>query len=141
MSLLKTTTMNEAKILQFPIIKNPQGNLTFIEQEKHIPFEIKRVCWFYDVPGGETHRGYATKTQQELVVALSGSMDVVVNNGTAEHRFHMNRSFFGLCIPRGLWRHLCNFSTNSVALVLSSASFDDKDFIRDFKEYKAHMEG
>ena len=127
--------MKEVQIIHLPKIEDPRGNLTFIEQEKHIPFPIKRVYWIYDVPGGQTRGGHAFKEQKEVVVALSGSFDVVVNNGTVEQRFHMNRSYFGLYIPQGLWRHMDNFSTNSVAFVLSSTPYHETDYIRDFSDF------
>lgn len=131
--------MKHVRIIDLPKIEDLRGNLTFIEQEKHIPFQIKRVYWIYDVPGGQTRGGHAFKEQQELVVALSGSFDVVINDGILENRYHLNRSYFGLYIPNGLWRHMDNFSTNSVALILSSTSFHETDYIRnfhDFIEYK-----
>lgn len=123
------------KIINLPKIEDPRGNLTFIEQEKHIPFQIKRVYWIYDVPGGQTRGGHAFKEQQELVVALSGSFDVVINDGETEQRFHLNRSYYGLYIPQGLWRHMDNFSTNSVALVLSSTLYHQSDYIHDYVEF------
>ena len=131
--------MKQPQLISLPKIEDPRGNLTFIEQENHIPFAIKRVYWIYDVPGGQTRGGHAFKEQQELVVALSGSFDVVVNDGEKEERLHLNRSYYGLYIPNGLWRHMDNFSTNSVAMVLSSTFFSTDDYIRDFKEYKAWL--
>ena len=127
--------MKEVQIIHLPQIEDLRGNLTFIEQEKHVPFQIKRVYWIYDVPGGQIRGGHAFKEQKELVVALSGSFDVLVNNGTSEQRFHMNRSYYGLYIPQGLWRHMDNFSTNSVALVLSSTPYHETDYILDFSEF------
>ena len=124
------------QLLTLPKITDPRGNLTFIEQENHIPFAIKRVYWIYDVPGGQTRGGHAFKEQQELVVALSGSFDVVVNDGEKEERFHLNRSYYGLYIPNGLWRFMDNFSTNAVALVLTSTFFKEEDYIRDFDAFK-----
>jgi len=123
-------------LIDLPKITDPRGNLTFIEQESHVPFEIKRVYWIYDVPGGQTRGGHAFKKQKELVVALSGSFDVVINDGNEEKRYHLNRSYYGLYIPNMLWRHMDNFSTNSVALVLSSTFFHEEDYIRDFEEFK-----
>jgi dTDP-4-dehydrorhamnose 3,5-epimerase-like enzyme len=122
-------------LINLPKIEDPRGNLTFIEQEKHIPFHIKRVYWIYDVPGGQTRGGHAFKEQQELVVALSGSFDVVVNDGSTEQRYHLNRSYYGLYIPKGLWRFMDNFSTNSVTLVLSSTLYRADDYIHDFDEF------
>lgn len=126
----------QTRLVHLPKIEDPRGNLTFIEQENHIPFEIKRVYWIYDVPGGQIRGGHAFKKQQELVVALSGSFDVVVNDGTKEERFHLNRSYYGLYIPNGLWRFMDNFSTNAVALVLTSTFFKEEDYIRDFDAFK-----
>jgi len=123
------------ELINLPKIEDPRGNLTFIEQEKHIPFKIKRVYWIYDVPGGQIRGGHAFKEQNECVVALSGSFDVVINDGKTEKRYHLNRSYFGLYIPNMLWRHMDNFSTNSVALVLSSTLFHEDDYIRNFVEF------
>lgn len=123
------------KLIDLPKIDDPRGNLTFVEEENHIPFRIRRVYWIYDVPGGQTRGGHAFREQQEFIVALSGSFDVVVNQGLDEQRFHLNRSYFGLYVPEGLWRYLDNFSTNSVAMVLSSTFYNEDDYIRDFEEY------
>lgn len=122
-------------IINLPKIEDPRGNLTFIEQSNHIPFDIKRVYWIYDVPGGETRGGHAFKEQKEFIVALSGSFDVVVYDGEEETRQHLNRSYYGLYVPNGLWRHMDNFSTNSVALVLSSTIYNEFDYIRDPNAY------
>jgi len=123
------------KLITLPKVSDTRGNLTFIEQHKHIPFEIKRVYWIYDVPGGEKRGGHAFKEQLEFIVALSGSFDVVIHDGKAEQRYHLNRSYFGLYVPNGLWRSMDNFSTNSVALVLSSTFYHEEDYIRDFHQY------
>jgi dTDP-4-dehydrorhamnose 3,5-epimerase-like enzyme len=129
--------MNKSvEFLKLPKIEDPRGNLTYIEQENHIPFGIKRVYWIYDVPGGQIRGGHAFREQQEFVVALSGSFDVIVNDGSNEKRFHLNRSYYGLYIPNGLWRTMDNFSTNSVALVLSSTFFNEGDYIRDLDNFK-----
>ena len=108
------------KIINLPKILDKRGNLSFIEGENHIPFKINRTYWIYDVPGGEIRGGHAFKEQQEVVVALSGSFDIVVNDANKETRIHLNRSYNGLYIPAGLWRHMDNFSTNSVVMVLAS---------------------
>jgi dTDP-4-dehydrorhamnose 3,5-epimerase-like enzyme len=129
-------TLKDVKIIELPKILDPRGNLSFIEEYNHIPFKLERTYWIYDVPGGEKRGGHAFKNQQELVVALSGSFDVIVNDGKAEKRFHLNRSYFGVYIPNGLWRYMANFSTNSVVLVLSSTAYDASDYIRDFNEFK-----
>lgn len=123
------------EVINLPKIDDPRGNLTFIEEESHIPFRIKRVYWIYDVPGGQTRGGHAFREQQEMIVALSGSFDVVVNHGCDAQRFHLNRSYYGLYIPNGMWRYLDNFSTNSVAMVLSSTFYNENDYIRDFEEF------
>jgi dTDP-4-dehydrorhamnose 3,5-epimerase-like enzyme len=129
--------MNNLKLINLPKIEDPRGNLTFIEQEKHIPFIIKRVYWIYDVPGGQIRGGHAFKEQQELIVALSGSFDVVINDGQNEERYQLNRSYFGLYVPQGLWRFMENFSTNSVALVLSSTLYSEDDYILDYELFKS----
>ena len=125
------------KIINFPKIQDPRGNLTFLQNPEQIPFEIKRVFWTYDVPGGEIRGGHAYHQQEEIIIALSGSFDVLVTNldGSVE-KFSLNRSYFGLYIPSNHWRHIENFSTNSVALHLSSSSFNEEDYIRDFESFK-----
>ena len=123
------------KIIELPKVEDNRGNLTFIEEEKHIPFKIKRVYWIYDVPGGQIRGGHAFKEQQEFIVALSGSFDVIINDGQAKQTFSLNRSYYGLYIPNGLWREMNNFSTNSLAMVLSSTEFSEEDYIRDYDNY------
>jgi dTDP-4-dehydrorhamnose 3,5-epimerase-like enzyme len=127
--------MNKPVILQLPKILDRRGNLTFIEGDQHIPFEIKRTYWIYDVPGGETRGGHAFKDQQEFIVALSGSFDVVVDDGKIRTTFHLNRSYNGLFIPNGIWRHIDNFSTNSLALVLASTLYCKNDYIFDYEQF------
>lgn len=127
---------NLAKILELPKILDRRGNLSVIEQIKQIPFEIKRAFWIYDVPGDSTRGGHAFRETEEFVVALSGSFDVVVNDGEKEEVFHLNRSYYGVYIPKKTWRQMRNFSTNSVALVLSSTEYDANDYIRDFDEFR-----
>ncbi len=122
-------------IIKLPKIEDERGNLTFIEEENHIPFKIKRVYWIYDVPGGQKRGGHAFKEQQEFIVALSGSFDVVIDDGKQKQTFSLKRSYYGLYIPNGLWREMNNFSTNSLALVLSSTEFSKDDYIRDYKTY------
>ena len=128
-------TIADIKLISLPKIEDVRGNLTFIEQQNHIPFEIKRVYWIYDVPGGQERGGHAFKVQQEFIVALSGSFNVMIRDDKAVKNYQLNRSYRGLFIPCGLWRHMENFSTNSVALVLSSTLFDPEDYIRDFNTY------
>jgi len=126
---------SEVLKINLPKIIDARGNLSFFESMKQIPFEIARTYWIYDVPGGETRGGHAFKEQQEFIVALSGSFDVVLNNGNEEKRYHLNRSYLGIYLPNMVWRSLDNFSTNSLALIVSDKFFDEKDYIRDFKEY------
>lgn len=125
----------EPKLIQLPKILDRRGNLTFIEGENHIPFKIKRTYWIYDVPGGETRGGHAFKEQKEFIVALSGSFDVLIDNGVTKEIFHLNRSYFGLYVPAGMWRQMLNFSTNSLAMVLASTFFDSDDYIRDYNQF------
>lgn len=123
------------KIISLPKIGDERGNLSIIEQIKQIPFEIKRVHWIYDVPGGVNRGGHAYKETEEFIVALSGSFDVEVDDGTAKQIFSLNRSYFGLYVPKGMWRTMTNFSTNSLALVLSSTEYDEKDYVSNYAEY------
>ena len=123
------------QIVELPKIEDLRGNLSFIENHTHLPFLIKRVYWIYDVPGGQKRGGHAFKEQKEMVIALSGSFDVVLNDGFGEKKVHMNRSYMGLLIENGIWRSMDNFSTNSVALVLSSTFYNSDDYIRDFDQY------
>ena len=133
--------MSGPKIIDLPKILDKRGNLSFFENSKQIPFEIKRTYWIYDVPGGETRGSHAFREQQEFIVALSGSFDVVLHDGTTEHKFQMNRSYYGLLIPKMYWRTLENFSTNSLALIVSDRNFSEADYIRDFNTFKkAHHE-
>ena len=124
-------------LINLPKIEDPRGNLSFIEEESHIPFKIERVYWIYDVPGGQVRGGHAFRTQQELIVALSGSFDVVIDDGRQKQKFHLNRSYFGLFVPAGFWRQMEDFSTNSLALVASSTHFDNNDYIRDYEQFLA----
>lgn len=124
-----------AKIINLPKFEDPRGNLSFIEEEKHVPFKIERTYWIYDVPGGQVRGGHAFKEQQELIVALSGSFDVVVDDGKVRQTFSLNRSYYGLFVPAGLWRQMRNFSTNSLAMVLSSTTFKEEDYIRDYAQF------
>ena len=124
---------NKPVIIDLPKITDPRGNLTFIEGNNHIPFEIKRVYWIYDVPGGEVRGGHAFYKTQELIVALSGSFDVVLHDGEKEYRFSLNRSYKGVFVPNMLWRRLENFSTNALALVCASTEYNEKDYLRDFE--------
>lgn len=128
--------LSDCSIIQLPKIADPRGNLSIIEQIKNIPFEIKRVHWVYDVPGGMNRGGHAFKETDEFIVALSGSFDVEVEDGFEKKSFPLNRSYYGLYVPKGMWRTMTNFSTNSLALVLSSTDYDEHDYIMDYDEYK-----
>ena len=125
------------EIVKLPKLLVYRGNLSFVEEENHIPFKIERTFWIYDVPGGVDRGGHAYKNTEEFIIALSGSFDVVLDDGIGnEQTFQLNRSYYGLYVPKMMWRQMTNFSTNSVALVLASTSFDSGDYIRDFKEFQ-----
>lgn len=124
-----------ARIIQLPKIIDERGNLSFAENLTHIPFEIKRTYWIYDVPGGEARGGHAFIRNEEFIIALSGSFDVVVDDGSQKQTFQLNRSYYGLYIPKGLWRSMQNFSTNSLALEFGSVHYDEADYIRDYGQY------
>ncbi len=127
--------MEQPKIIQLSKIADPRGNLSVIEELKDIPFKIERTYWIYDVPGGEKRGGHAYKENQEFIVALSGSFDVVLDDGKEKKAFSLNRSYNGLYVPKGMWREMNNFSTNSLALVLSSTKYEEDDYIRDYQEF------
>lgn len=124
------------QIIELPKFLDIRGNLSFIENNNQIPFKIERTYWIYDVPGGEVRGAHAYKTLQEFIVALSGSFDVVLHNGKQEHRFHLNRSYYGLYVPKMYWRSMENFSTNSVAIILADQIYDENEYIRDFDTFK-----
>ena len=130
------TIQTEVKIINLPKIEDPRGNLSFFENSNQIPFDINRTYWIYDVPGGEMRGSHAFKKSHEFIIALSGSFDVVLNDGEKEMRFSLNRSYYGLYVPNLIWRRLENFSTNSLALIVSSIPYDDNDYIRDFGEFQ-----
>lgn len=128
--------MQQPQIIELSKIKDKRGNLSFFENARQIPFDIARTYWIYDVPGGEIRGSHAFKEQQEFIIALSGSFDVVLHDGENEKKFSLNRSYYGLYVPKMFWRTLQNFSTNSLALFVSDKGFDSKDYIRDFNEFK-----
>jgi hypothetical protein len=123
------------RLIDLPKFDDPRGNLSFIEEDNHIPFKINRVYWIYDVPGGQIRGGHAFKEQQEFIVALSGSFDVVIDDGDFKNTFSLNRSYYGLYVPNKVWRHMENFSTNSFAMVLSSTNFNIEDYILNHDEF------
>lgn len=128
--------MCKCQIINLPKIADGRGNLSIIEEFKQIPFKILRSYWIYDVPGGCERGGHAYKNNTEFIVALSGSFDVIVDDGKSQRNFHLNRSYMGLLIPKGLWRVMNNFSTNSVALILSDTEYNENDYIMDYENYK-----
>lgn len=128
-------SINEAKIMDLPKILDRRGNLSIIEEYKNIPFKIERVYWIYDVPGGQVRGGHAYKQNQEFIVALSGSFDVILDDGKKKKTFSLNRSYYGLYVPKSLWREMNNFSTNSLALVLASTPYNESDYIYDYEQF------
>jgi len=127
----------DVKLVNLPKILDERGNLSFLEESNHVPFEIKRTYWIYDVPGGEQRGGHSYKTNQELIIALSGSFDVIINDGHETKTFTLNRSYYGLYIPNNIWRHMENFSTNSLAFVVASTGYDEQDYERDYDNFTA----
>ena len=125
-------TIEDVKVIELPKISDPRGNLSFAEQLNHIPFEIKRTYWIYDVPGGENRGEHAFKNNDEFIIAISGSFDVIVDDGINKKNYTLNRSYYGLYVPAGLWRSMENFSTNSLALEFGSLHYDVNDYIRDY---------
>ncbi|HEY0426354.1 MAG TPA: FdtA/QdtA family cupin domain-containing protein [Pyrinomonadaceae bacterium] len=128
-------TVSDVKKVVLPQIINAKGNLTFIEQNNHVPFKVKNVSWIYDVPGGEALDGYTVKKSEQFIIALSGNIDVVLNDGSEQREFLLNRSYEGLYIPPMIWRRIENFSTNSLTLVLSSNCDAESEYIRDFESF------
>lgn len=127
--------MKKELIIELPKFLDARGNLSFVEQNNHVPFEIKRTYWVYDVPGGEERWGRAFYKSEEFIISLSGSFDVILDDGENKKKYTLNRSYYGLYVPNGYWRILDNFSTNSVALVISSTNYDEGDYIRDYDEF------
>ena len=123
------------QIIQLPKIPDKRGNLSFFENNNQIPFIIKRTYWIYDVPGGESRGGHAYKENEEFIVALSGSFDVVLDDGTEKKLFSLNRSYYGLYVPKMYWREMNNFSTNSLALIVSNTEYNEDDYIRDYNGF------
>ena len=127
--------MNKPEIIYLPKIEDPRGNLSFLEEKNHIQFKIERVYWIYDVPGGQIRGGHAFKEQEEIIVSLCGSFDVVVDDAKVKQTYSLNRSYYGLYLPAGLWRHMQNFSTNSLAMVVSSTQYHLDDYIYNYPEF------
>jgi len=128
--------LSKCKIIDLPKVADVRGNLTFIEENRHIPFAIKRVYYLYDVPGGESRGGHAHKRLQQFIIAASGSFDVILDDGFKKKRFHLNRSYYGLYVPNMIWRELDNFSSGSVCLVLASDLYKAEDYIYDYAVFK-----
>ncbi len=129
----------EIQQINLPIIKDHRGNLTFIENKNHIPFDIKRVYYLYDVPGGAERGGHAHRELQQFVIAANGSFDIVLDDGNNQYRFHLNRSYYGIYVPRMVWRELDNFSSGSICLVLASNLYEEDDYIRDKSVFKREV--
>ena len=128
-------TINDCKIIDLPKFLDVRGNLSFAENFKQIPFEIKRTYWIYDVPGGESRGGHAYRENEEFIIALSGAFDVVVDDGQHKKIFTLNRSYYGLYVPKGFWREMENFSTNAFALEFGSSPYDENDYMRDYQQF------
>ena len=128
-------SIKECKLIELPKITDPRGNLTFIEGNHHIPFDIKRVYYLYDVPGGAERGGHAHKQLQQLIISISGSFDVILDDGYEKRRFHMSRSYYGLYLGSMIWRELDNFSSASVCMVLASTVYEESDYYRDYQEF------
>lgn len=129
------TTVYDCNLIQLPKVVNPAGNITAVNNYQEIPFSIKRVYYLYDIPGGEARGAHAHKELQQLIIAASGSFDIILNDGRIKRTIHLNRPNFGLYMPAGLWRELDNFSSGSICLVLASHPYDKDDYIRDYSEY------
>ena len=127
--------MEEPQLIELPIFADPRGNLSFAEQNNHIPFKIQRTYWIYDVPGGESRGGHAFKETNEFIIAISGCFDVTVDDGKNKQTFRLDRSYYGLFIPRGFWRTMDNFSTNSLALEFADTKYDRNDYVMEYEDY------
>ena len=133
--------LDECRLIDLPRVQDPRGNLTFVESKRHIPFEIKRVYYLYDVPGGAERGGHAHRGLQQLIIAMSGSLDVVIDDGRERRRHHLNRSYYGLYLGPMVWRELENFSSGSVCLVLASEPYDEADYYRDYAQFRRDVTG
>jgi dTDP-4-dehydrorhamnose 3,5-epimerase-like enzyme len=131
--------MDQTRIINLPKILDERGNLSFFQNEDHLPFSIQRVYWIYDVPGGELRGGHAYRKMQEFIIALSGSFDVVLFDGKEEKKYTLNRSYYGLYVPKMVWRSMENFSTNALAFVASDSFYDEQDYIRDYEKFRKKM--
>jgi hypothetical protein len=134
---MRTLEVGECGLIDFPVIPDPRGNLTFVEGMRHVPFEIKRVYYLYDVPGGEERGGHAHRDLEQVIIAMSGSFDVVLDDAQVRREITLNRSYFGLYVSRMVWRELVNFSSGSVCLVLASRPYEAEDYLYDYDEFAA----
>ena len=134
-------TVENCSLIQLPKVSDPRGNLTFIEGQRHVPFDIKRVFYLYDVPGGAERAGHALRCCHQFLIAMSGSFDVIVYDSKQNRRIHLNRSYVGLHLPPMVWREMDNFSSGSVCLVLASEPYDEKDYFREYSEYLRFVAG
>lgn len=134
--MFKEPKISECKIMYLPKVEDVRGNLTFIEENSHVPFPIKRVYYLYDIPGGESRGGHAHKKLEQFIIAANGSFDVILDDGFNRERHHLNRSYYGLYIPNMIWRELDNFSSGSVCLVLASEPYVEEDYLRDYEDFK-----
>ncbi|MBD9367897.1 FdtA/QdtA family cupin domain-containing protein [Xanthomonas sp. XNM01] len=134
-------SLQHCKIIDLPKVEDPRGNLTFIEADRHIPFDIRRVYYLYDVPGGSHRGGHAHKDLHQLLIAMSGSFDITLDDGRTKFKYHMNRSYYGLYIPPMIWREIDNFSSGSVCMVLASEHYLESDYYRDYNEFRTVVTG
>ena len=134
-------TLEDVQLINLPKVLDDRGNLSFLEGNKHLPFEIQSSYWIYDVPGGEKRGGHSYKTNQEFIIALSGSFDVVVDDGYNKKTFSLNRSYYGLYVPIQIWRCMENFSTNSLAFIVASSNFHEDDYERDYDRFVISKKG
>lgn len=132
---MRIMDISDVRLVELPRIMDPRGNLSFVEQGNHIPFEIRRTYWIYDVPGGESRGGHAYRETNEFIIAISGSFDVTVDDGMEKKVYTLNRSYYGLYIPKGLWRTMGNFSTNSLALEFADTEYDRNDYVEDYDDF------
>jgi len=128
--------IEQVKVIELPKILDERGNLSFLEENNHVPFTIKRTYWIYDVPGGEVRGGHSYFKNKEFIIAISGSFDVVINDGNAKKTFSLNRSYYGLYVPNGIWRHMENFSTNALAFVVASENYAVADYEYSYESFK-----
>jgi dTDP-4-dehydrorhamnose 3,5-epimerase-like enzyme len=130
-------SVHDCKLLELPVVHNPQGNLTFVEGQRHVPFQIERVYYMYDVPGGATRGGHAHRALEQVIIAMSGSFEVVLDDGVDRKNVTLNRSYVGLYLPPMIWRELVNFSSGSVCMALASAYYDESDYYRDYDQFRS----